>query len=137
MIWIKLKNQNWVEIGLYLTFFVRINVSGLDASLWCQPLEDVGAVVGDVGQDRALLNRVAAEDDLRAEITNSVRTYNKIFRSLEINLIITSLLAFDKKNFKSILPLDKLLVQFSITYYLIVLKNQPLRPQDPFDGTNS
>ncbi len=109
MIWIKLKHQNSVEIGLYLTFFVRFNVSGLDASLWCQPLEDVGAIIGDVGQDRAFLNRAAAEDDLRAEIRNSVKNYNTIFRSPEINIIITSLLAFIKKNLKSILLLNKYL----------------------------
>jgi hypothetical protein len=59
------------SLGSHLTLSKRFDASGLGARDRRQPLEDEVALVVDVAQNWALLDRVAAEYDLRARGTKT------------------------------------------------------------------
>ena len=68
----------------HLTLLIRLNISGFGASLRREPLEDVAAVVGDVGQHGTLFHLVAAEDDLGAEVENVFHFLCRNFNNLGV-----------------------------------------------------
>ena len=81
--WTKLETS---KSTAHLALLIGLNISGFRASLRREPLEDVAAVVGDVGQHGALLHLVAAEDDLRAEAENVSQFLCQNFNDLPVGL---------------------------------------------------
>ena len=79
--WTKLETS---KSTAHLALLIGLNISGFRASLRREPLEDVAAVVGHVGQHGALLHLVAAEDDLGAEAENVSQFLCQNFNDLPV-----------------------------------------------------